>query len=171
MTTPTPVAAPPNSSSLATALARDWVLRVRDLSDDGGDWLFVRGLSSVSPIFEGAAQDASDIDGEGFGAQVVTGLNWRVEGSGKRKGENTTGFIDDPGQNLLRRKGRRTGIDNMVEFQVYRRDELPDAYQGQGPVIWTDTAAGDPNALQEFSFQLIGNGKPEEITKPTPATP
>lgn len=171
MTTPTPVAAPPNSASLATALARDWVFRVREIGGADEDWIFVRGLSSVSPIFEGAPQDASDIDGEGYGAEVVTGLTWRVEGGGKRKGENVTGFVDDPGQNLLRRKGRRTGLDNMVEFQIYRRDELPDAYQGQGPVIWTDTAAGDKNALQEFTFRVSGNGKPEEITKPTVTTP
>ena len=162
---------PPNSSSLATALARDWVLRVRDVGGVDEDWMFVRGLSAVTPIFEGTPQDASDIDGEGYGAQVVTGLAWRVEGSCLRKGETTTGFADDPGQDFLRQKGRKTGTANMAEFQIYRRDELPDAYQGAGPVVWTDTAAGDPNALQASTFQIIGNGKPTDITKPVDVTP
>lgn len=164
MTTPL---APPNSQSLASALGRDWVLRVRELGGSESDWLFVRGCSSLSPIFEGAEQDASDIDGEGYDSSVVTGLSWRVEGGCKRKGEATAGFVDDPGQALLRRKGRKTGIDNMVEFQIYRRDDLPDAYKGSGPVIWKDNAAGDPKALQDATFTLKGNGKPEDIAKPT----
>ena len=70
MTTPL---APPNSQSLASALGRDWVLRVRELGGSESDWLFVRGCSSLSPIFEGAEQDASDIDGEGYDSSVVTG--------------------------------------------------------------------------------------------------
>ncbi len=36
---------------------------------------------------------------------------------------------------------------------------------------WTDSAAGDTNALQEFSFTLSGRGKPRDIVKPLiPAT-
>ncbi|WP_372443076.1 phage tail tube protein [Prescottella equi] len=55
---------------------------------------------------------------------------------------------------------------------MYRRDDLPDAYQAETTVKWTDSAAGDTNALQEFSFTLSGRGKPEDITKPTaPETP
>ncbi|NKR60250.1 hypothetical protein GS474_16090 [Rhodococcus hoagii] len=151
--------------ALASTLARDWVLEVKISSA----WTPVRGLTSVAPIFEGSEQDTSDIDSEGYAASIVTGLAFRIEGSGKRKGDNTSGFVDDPGQNFLRRKGRTTGADNYVDVRIYRRDSLPDAYQAQTTVKWTDSAAGDTNALQEFSFTLSGNGKPQEISKPSTA--
>jgi len=153
------------TQSLSSTLARDWILEVLI----GADWTRVRGLTSVSPIFEGALQDDSDIDSEGYASEIATGLSYRIEGGGKRKGENTAGFVDDPGQNYLRQLGRKTGTDNKVTARIYRRDDLPDAYQCSHPVKWTDTAAGDTNALQEFSFTLGFGGKPEEITKPTVA--
>lgn len=149
--------------ALASTLARDWILEVETAT---GTWTRVRGLSSVSPIFEGAEQDDSDIDSEGYASQIVTGLAFRIEGSGKRKGDDTVGFVDDAGQNFLRQKGRKTGADNIISARIYRRDELPDAYQAETTVKWTDSAAGDTNALQEFSFTLSGRGKPEDIVKP-----
>lgn len=150
------------TQSLSSTLARDWILEVLI----GSDWTRVRGLTSVSPIFEGALQDDSDIDSEGYASEIATGLSYRIEGGGKRKGENTAGFVDDPGQNYLRQLGRKTGTENKVTARIYRRDDLPDAYQCSHPVKWTDTAAGNTNALQEFSFTLGFGGKPEEITKP-----
>lgn len=152
------------TSALASTLARDWILDVREPGTT--EWIRVRGLSSVAPIFEGAEQDASDIDSNGYSSPIVTGLSYRIEGGGKRKGENTSGFVDDPGQNFLRRKGRKTGLDNYIEARIYRRDALPDAHQSTNIVKWTDSAASDPNALQEFSFTLGGVGEPQEITKP-----
>lgn len=150
------------TQSLSSTLARDWILEV----DINGVPTRVRGLSSVSPIFEGSEQDDSDIDSEGFASQIVTGLAFRIEGGGKRKGENTAGFVDDPGQNFLRKKGRQTGTANIVTARIYRRDDLPDAYEAETTVKWTDSAAGDTNALQEFSFTLSGRGKPRDIVKP-----
>ncbi|MHD0300736.1 phage tail tube protein [Rhodococcus qingshengii] len=150
------------TQSLSSTLARDWILEV----DINGVPTRVRGLSSVSPIFEGSEQDDSDIDSEGFASQIVTGLAFRIEGGGKRKGENTAGFVDDPGQNFLRKKGRQTGTANIVTARIYRRDDLPDAYEAETTVKWTDSAAGDKNALQEFSFTLSGRGKPRDIVKP-----
>lgn len=150
------------TQSLSSTLARDWILEV----DINGVPTRVRGLSSVSPIFEGSEQDDSDIDSEGFASQIVTGLAFRIEGGGKRKGENTAGFVDDPGQNFLRKKGRQTGTANIVTARIYRRDDLPDAYEAETTVKWTDSAAGDTNALQEFSFTLSGRGKPRDIMKP-----
>jgi hypothetical protein len=147
--------------ALASTLARDWVLDVQNESDA---WTNVKGLTAVSPIFEGSEQDATTIDDEGYGSSIVTGLAFRIEGSGKRSAVAGT---DDPGQDVLRRKGRKTGEENFVNARIYRRDALPDAYSSQCTVKWTDSAASDPNALQEFSFTLSGNGKPEEIAKPT----
>lgn len=153
--------------SLASTLARDWAL---DVETAPGTWTKVRGLSSVSPIFEGSEEDTSDIDSEGYASSIVTGLAFRIEGSGKRKGDDSVGFVDDPGQNFLRQKGRKTGSENYVQARIYRRDALPDAHQCECTVKWTDSAASGTNALQEFSFTLSGNGKPEDITKPGSGT-
>lgn len=164
MTTPVP----PNSSSLTTKLARDWVLRVREVGGTDTDWEFVRGLSTVTPLFEGSTEDVTDIDSGGWSSTAKTGASWRVEGSGNRKGETALDvYTDDPGQAMLRAAGRLFDVDGEVEFQIYRRDNVDEAYQGRGPVTWTDAAAGSPNALQGFSFTIAGNGAPQVITKPT----
>lgn len=77
------------TQSLSSTLARDWILEVLI----GSDWTRVRGLTSVSPIFEGALQDDSDIDSEGYASEIATGLSYRIEGGGKRKGENTAASL------------------------------------------------------------------------------
>lgn len=148
---------------MALALGRDWILEI----NEGSGWVRVKGLSSVSPIFEGVEQDASTIDDEGYSRTIVTGLGFRIEGSGKRKNDDNPGFVDDPGQDILRRKGRKTGNENYVDARIYRRDDIDEAHQCEVSVKWTDSPAGDVNALQEFSFTLGGQGKPEEIAKPT----
>lgn len=154
--------------ALTSTLARDWILDVLDT--DNTTWVRVRGLSSIQPMFVTSEQDDSDIDSEGFASAIATGLAYSIEGGCKRKGDNTSGYVDDPGQNILRRKGRRTGADNVVTARIYRRDALPDAYRCDHTVKWTDTAAGDVNALQQSTFTLTGRGKPEEIAKPAIAT-
>ncbi|OZE88032.1 hypothetical protein CH304_00230 [Rhodococcus sp. 15-649-1-2] len=149
---------------LASTLARDWILEVQTAP---GTWTRVRALSSVQPMFVTSEQDDSTIDDEGFASMIATGLAYSIEGSCKRQGDNTNGFVDDPGQDFLRKKGRKTGYDNIVTARIYRRDALPDAYRCDHTVKWTDTAAGDVNALQQSTFTLSGRGKPEEIAKPT----
>lgn len=149
---------------LASTLARDWILEALTAP---GTWTKVRALSSVQPMFVTSEQDDSTIDDEGFASAIATGLAYSIEGSCKRQGDNTAGFVDDPGQDFLRKKGRKTGYDNIVTVRIYRRDGLPDAYMCDHTVKWTDTAAGDVNALQQSTFTLTGRGKPQEIAKPT----
>jgi hypothetical protein len=151
--------------ALASALARDWKL---DVSEDAGStWVPVKGLSGVAPVFAGAMQDTSDIDSNGYGSKTSTGQDFSIPFSGGRKGDATTAFVDDPGQNILRRKGRKTGSANMVLARIYRRDDLPDAYQCPCAIEFTDAPATDPRSLQSFSGTLWGDGEPEEIAKPT----
>lgn len=150
---------------LASTLARDWALDVSE--DNGTTWVPVYGCSSLNAMFVTSEQDDSDIDQGGFASAIATGLAYSIEGACKRKGDTSSGsYVDDPGQALLRRKGRRTGLDNIVTARIYRKDALPDAYKCDHTVKWTDTAAGDVNALQQSTFTLTGRGKPEEIAKP-----
>ena len=150
--------------ALASALGRDWKLEVKNDSDV---WVAVKGLSSVSPVFAGSMQDDSDIDSDGFGSQIATGQAFSIPFSGKRKYESAT---DDPGQDILRRRGRKKGQENFVMARIYRRDALPDAYQCECSLEFTDSAASDPNGLQEFTGTLWGRGEPEEISKPSDAS-
>jgi hypothetical protein len=150
---------------LASTLARDWALDVTE--DNGATWVPVFGCSSLNAMFVTSEQDDSDIDQQGFASAIATGLAYSIEGACKRKGDTSSGsYVDDPGQAILRRRGRKTGLDNIVTARIYRKDALPDAYKCDHTVKWTDTAAGDVNALQQSTFTLTGRGKPEEISKP-----
>lgn len=151
------------TASLASPLARDWILEVETAT---GVWTRVRGLTTCSPIFDNSQEDSSTIDDNGFASEETTGHSYKVEGSGKRKGDSTVGFTDDAGQDFLRKKARKSGIENKVKARVFRRDSLPEAYQNVHPVKWTDSPGSGINGLAEFSFTLGFNGEPEEIVKP-----
>ena len=151
------------TASLASPLARDWILEVETAT---GVWTRVRGLTTCSPIFDNSQEDSSTIDDNGFASEETTGHSYKVEGSGKRKGDSAVGFTDDAGQDFLRKKARKSGVENKVKARVFRRDSLPEAYQNVHPVKWTDSPGSGINGLAEFSFTLGFNGEPEEITKP-----
>lgn len=152
------------TDTAGSMLARDWRLEVQTAADE---WTHVKGLKACTPVFEGSEQDDSTIDDQGYGSQIVTGIAARIEASGLRRGGGDEGaYEEDPGQAFLRDKGQKTGTANIVVARIYRTDDAPDAYQMTTTVKWTDTAASDPTALQEFSVTLSSRGKPESITKP-----
>ena len=155
-----------------TMLARDWRLEV-DTGTSTPTWTPVLGLKSCNYITEGAEQDDSTIDGEGYGSQIVTGIAARIEASGFRIGGDVAGtFTEDPGQVFLRQKGQKTGVENIVSARIYRTDESDEAHQLTATVKWATQSASDVNALQEFQVTLSSRGKPQDIEKPaTPSGP
>lgn len=156
------------SDTAGTMLARDWRLEV-DTGSGSEDWTPVLGLKACNYITEGAEQDDSTIDGEGYGSQIVTGIAARIEASGFRIGgdDGSGTFVEDPGQVFLRDKGQKTGVANIVSARIYRTDDSEEAHSLTATVKWETQAASDTNALQEFSVTLSSRGKPEDITKPT----
>lgn len=155
----------PIIDTAGSQLARDWIFEVW-----GGtvpDWTPVLGLKSCNYLTEGSEQDDSTIHDRGYGSQIVTGQSARIEANGFRVGgEVEDTYVADPGQDILSAKGKRTGTANFVSARIYRADESPEAYQITGTVKWTDSAAGDPNALREFSVVVASRGEPQTIVKP-----
>lgn len=154
------------TDTLGTALARDWILEVNKGTQQAPEWVQVKGLKSIMPIFEGSEQDDSDIDSEGFASAIITGLAHRIEGSLNRKGTTGSEYQEDPGQQVIRLRGQyETGADNFTWARIYRRDNLPDAVMSEYAVKWADQG-GDANGFLNANVTFLGRGKPKQITKP-----
>lgn len=164
------VAKAPSSYDLNSTLARDWALQVNTGTKDKPEWIFVRGLSQFSPQTSPTMQDDSDIDNEGYKSQIATALEMTFKGEGKRKGEKAGDkFKQDPGQSALRDRGRKMGLDNVIQARCWRTDGVEEGYDSYFSVKWEDEAGGNED-LDSFSFELTSRGKPIAIKPVTNAT-
>lgn len=156
----------PNSANLISLLARDYAVQVNTGDDTTPAWVFVRGLSTVTPSPEPVLQDDGDIDAEGYGSQLATGLNFSMTLEGNRKGTgDADSFTADPGQEFLRKKGAEVGYKNIVQVRYWRTDSDPEAREFSAAVSYTNSG-GDKESLQSFSVTLNGRGRPIDIEKP-----
>lgn len=163
------VAKAPSSFDLSSTLARDWALQVQDDTAEDPQWIFVRGLSQFAPQTSPTMQDDSDINAEGYKSQIATALEMVFQGEGKRKGKKEQGkFKQDPGQTILRRKGRKMGLENVVRARCWRTDGVEEGFDSYFSVEWEDNAGGNED-LDSFSFKLQSRGKPMEIKPVTAA--
>lgn len=163
------VAKAPSSYDLNSTLARDWALQVNTGTKDKPEWIFVRGLSQFSPQTSPTMQDDSDIDNEGYKSQIATALEMTFKGEGKRKGEKAGDkFKQDPGQSALRERGRKMGLNNVIQARCWRTDGVDEGYDSYFSVKWEDEAGGNED-LDSFSFELTSRGKPIAIKPVTDA--
>ena len=153
-------AKPGYSGGLASTLARDNALQVK--SPDG-KWVFVRGLSKISPKFQGSMQDDTDIDGEGYKSQISTAIQFTIETEGKRKGTfSQDKFVQDPGQVILREAGEHMGYQNVIQARTWRTDGVDQAYEAAFTVEYS-TGDGGIEDLDTFTATLMSRGKPNRI--------
>lgn len=163
------VAKAPSSYDLNSTLARDWALQVNTGTKEEPEWIFVRGLSQFSPQTNPTMQDDSDIDNEGYKSQIATALEMTFKGEGKRKGEKAgEKFKQDPGQSALRQRGRKMGLENVIQARCWRTDGVEEGYDSYFSVKWEDEAGGNED-LDSFSFELTSRGKPIAIKPVTDA--
>lgn len=154
------VAKAPASFDLASTLARDWALQVKN---EAGEWVFVRGLSKFAPKTTPTMKDDSDIDSEGYKSQIATALQQTFEGEGYRKGTlSGDTFKQDEGQAALRAVGRKMGLGNVIPARCWRTDGVEEGYEGHFSVEWTDNDGGNED-LDQFSFTMMSRGKPMSI--------
>ncbi|QNE90516.1 hypothetical protein H0194_04560 [Corynebacterium incognita] len=157
------VAKAPSSFDLNSTLARDWALQVNQGTIEAPKWTFVRGLSQFAPQSTPTMQDDTDIDNEGYKSQIATALEMSFKGEGKRKGEKSAGtFTQDPGQAFLREKGRKMGLENVVQARCWRTDGVQEGYESYFSVEWEDQAGGNED-LDTFQFTMMSRGKPLRI--------
>lgn len=156
----------PASFDLASTLARDWAVQVKN---DKDEWVFVRGLSKFAPKTTPTMKDDSDIDSEGYKSQIATALQMTFEGEGYRKGTLAgETFKQDEGQAALREVGRKMGLRNVIPARCWRTDGVDEGYEGHFSVEWTDTDGGNED-LDQFSFTMMSRGKPQRIKPVTDA--
>lgn len=153
-------AKPGYSGGLASTLARDNALQVKG---PDGKWVFVRGLSKISPKFQGSMQDDTDIDGEGYKSQISTAIQFTIETEGKRKGTfSQDKFVQDPGQVILREAGEHMGYQNVIQARTWRTDGVDQAYEAAFTVEYS-TGDGGIEDLDTFTATLMSRGKPNRI--------
>lgn len=156
----------PNSANLVSLLARDYAVQVNTGDETTPEWVFVRGLSTVTPSAEPVTQDDGDIDAQGYGSQLATGLNFSMTLEGNRKGTgDAESFTADPGQEFLRLKGAEVGYKNIAQVRYWRTDSDPEAREFSASVSYTNSG-GDKESLASWSCTLNGRGRPTDIEKP-----
>lgn len=131
-------------------------------------WVRVGGLTQITPSVDTNLEDDSDFDGDGWGSDQVTQRKWKIECEGRRKrrADQPTTYVADPGQEIIRAAGEVVGIGATVPVRWYRKDGAPDAYTGYAAVQWGG-GGGSVTDLEPFSFTLNGQGKRTAITNPT----
>ncbi|MEU6783386.1 hypothetical protein AB0L65_20595 [Nonomuraea sp. NPDC052116] len=153
---------------MRSLLARDWRLDVDTSAPGAADpiWTPVKGLTKFERNSDDNTEEDGDFDDEeGYGSSVVTGRTWQIDVEGRRKRTDDPVFTPDPGQEKIRKAGQIVGFKANIKVRWYRRDGAPDAYQGVCTV--TDyTEGGETTDLEPFSFTLLGQGAPTEITNP-----
>ncbi|QLF83823.1 major tail protein [Gordonia phage Moosehead] len=154
----------PDTSNLDATLARHWAVQVSPTGEFAGEEMFVQGLTGVSPnMGEKSRQDAGDMHGGNYGAQIATEANWSLELTLQRKLANGE---PDPGVELLRSKQGELGGDELVWVRFWRTDELPDSYKGRAGVTFAN-AAGDKASLTGATVTLTGYQGYTKPPKPT----
>lgn len=153
----------PDTSALDATLARNWAVQVRKSASD--PWLFVQGLTTVSPTMgDKSRQDAGDIHGGSYTGQIATEASWSLELGLQRKID--AAGDPDPGVELLRSLQGKLGAEELVHVRFWRTDELPDSYQGRAGVTFAN-AAGDKAALMGATVTLTGYQGYTEPAKPS----
>lgn len=138
-------------------------------TDESPTFSFIYGLTDFSPKPDIGTEDATDIYDDGWKREVGVSGAYNIDVTGNVRGTiEDDEFTQDPGQAALIAAAEDFG--NSVKMRWWRRDGLNIAYQAQ--VISKVTVdGGKPGTLQKFSGQILVQGKPEAITKPTVTTP
>ncbi|MBH0778822.1 phage tail tube protein [Nocardia bovistercoris] len=166
MTAPAPLQAP-DSSTLATALARDYAVQIDVAYGTGSapEWVFVMGLNKVSPTQDITMQDDGDIHSGGRKSQIATAIGENLELAGLRKGERSPAYVPDPGIEQLRKHGSKIGYENIAHVRYWRTDEIDEAKEGYFAVAFVGSA-DDKEGLYGWTATLTGRGQHKDIVKP-----
>ena len=150
----------------ASTLVRKWYLDVS--TDDGSTWVGVFGIIEFKPALEGSMQDDSDFDGEGWLSEINSANRWKNEFKVRRGTLTSNEKAYDPGQEILRLAGGKTGVENVVLCRWYEMEPggpRVEAYQGTAAVSWSPDG-GNTEALDTVSVVTSGRGKRKTISHP-----
>jgi hypothetical protein len=152
----------------ASTLVRKWLLEVNTGTNAAPVWTVVRGVQDFKPTVSHTTQDDSDFDSNGWKSSTVTAIEWSVDLKVARKLDSNGGY--DAGQEFLRAKGTKTGLDATAQIRFCEVHNGPriEAHEGTATVSWSPDGGG-MDALDTVAVMLGGVGIRKEIAHPYPA--
>lgn len=153
----------------ASTTNRKWYVDVE--TGEPAAYVGVFGIQEFKDAVEGTLQDDSDFDGGGWKSETVTANKGSLEFKVGRKTLASDATAYDPGQEVLRKASRKTGVGNRVKVRYYEME--PDgprveAYEGHASVTWTPDG-GAMDATSTATVKLSFQGEPKEIAHPDAA--
>lgn len=124
-------------------------------------WTRVRGIQELNPPkITKSLEDDSEINGDPYGSQVATGLDWEAELKIKLAAE---GLTPDAGYTILETAGDGVGVEGMVWLRVYRANGASTGRQGLANVEFEE-AGGKRTDLTSADVKFTGRGRLNRIT-------
>lgn len=153
------------SPILTSTVASKWILQVdSSVALDGSGYIPVRGMTSFQPAVASTNQDDSDYDSGAWGSDAKTQLKWSNVLKLSRK--RAAGYVEDPGQAVLRAAHDQVGAPSTIRCRWYDRNgHGSEAYEGYALVDWSEDG-GATTALSMVSVTLMGQGVRTKITNP-----
>lgn len=150
--------------TLVSAVASRWKLDVdASVALDGSNYIPVRGVTDFQPALATTTADDSDYDSGIWGSDAKTQLKWSLVTKIGRK--RASGYVEDPGQKVLRDAHDQVGADGTVRVRWYDRNGGDEAYEGYAMVEWSEDG-GPTTALSSASVTLMGQGARTVIENP-----
>ena len=133
-----------------------------------GTYIDVRAIVNLTPSVASTTQDDSSYDdigddGTSWGSDTVTQLKWQISGTCDRK--TAAGYVEDPGQAILRIAAAEQGSAAVVPVRWYDRFGGVEAYTGNGIVTWTEKG-GSTADKSSVDFTVMGRGPRVTISNP-----
>lgn len=151
----------------ASTTNRKWYVDVENGADPAV-YIGVFGIQEFKDAVEGQAQDDSDFDGNGWMSETITANKGSLEFKVGRKTLADDQESYDPGQEILRKASRKTGVGNRVKVRYYEMEPdgpREEAYEGYASVSWSPDG-GDMKATSTATVKLTFQGEPKEIPHP-----
>lgn len=142
-------------------LARDYRVEV-STTGAAGSWVRTYGLNSFNPDLPPVLQDSTEYENDGWGTQELTGYNWKLTLGLYRQ---ATGGVEDPAFALMRACQGQFGDSARLYVRWYRKDGLPEAWQGRGVVTLSKAKTGVTD-LDAWNVTFTGSGMLSPITNP-----
>lgn len=155
------VATPPGSCELNKQINRDWACQIKPKGSDPNQWMFVRGLDSISVNIETSAVDSSDMESDGWESQTKTSRTFKANIEGKYAMLNGTTVLE-PSIQLLIDTGIEIGSEGEVDFRVWRTDGTDEGWESTVTNMFKD-GGGDRNALRTYTSEMQSVCAPQRI--------
>lgn len=155
------VATPPGSCELNKQINRDWACQIKPKGSDPNQWMFVRGLDSISVNIETSAVDSSDMESGGWESQTKTSRMFKANLEGKYAVLQGTTVLE-PSIKLMIDTGMELGSAGEVDFRVWRTDGTDEGWESTVTNMFKD-GGGDRNALRTYTSEMQSVCAPTRI--------